>query len=389
MITFLSKARHKLAVACRQYTGYPMLEDVFGRAGELHRRALLVYLVPPFMSARRGRTERGQHQNWWRNLALGRILDSMGFAVDVVHWTDKRFRPELQYDLMMGTGTAAIRLAAEMLSHTKKLFIATGSEAGFNNRQELQRYADMKARRGVRLKPRRIAPVYSDSLNLFDAIACVGNEHTANTFRPFNPRVFTYNNHREDVEYVPDRDYELARRHFLYLASGGQIHRGLDLLLEAFAEIPDLHLHICAPLHQEKDFRRAYRHELCELPNVHTKGFIRIPGHRFASLCRCCSGIILPSCAEGQPGSVVAGMHGGLIPVVSRECGIDTEDFGITLADCSVKTLTDAFSGFASRPPEWHEAQSHKTCAAALGKFSAAAFDRRWREILTTLLGVA
>jgi hypothetical protein len=46
------------------------------------------------------------------------------------------------------------------------------------------------------------------------------------------------------------------------------VHKGLDLVLEAFADMPEYHLTVCGPIQKEQDFERAYYRELYQVPNI-------------------------------------------------------------------------------------------------------------------------
>jgi glycosyltransferase involved in cell wall biosynthesis len=219
-------------------------------------------------------------------------------------------------------------------------------------------------------------------LRKFDAVVCIGNRVTASTFDGHHSRVYACNGHASpEIRYV-DKDFDEARNHFLYLASWGQVHRGLDLLLEAFVSMPRVHLHVCGPFRKEKDFVRCYRRELFQTPNVHPVGWVSVSGPDFSDLCGKSAFVILPSCAEGQSGSVIACMHAGLIPIVSEGCGLDTDDFGIPIERCDVETVRRTVADAAARPAEWCRRQSLKALHAAREDYSQEAFSGRLRHIL-------
>ena len=50
-----------------------------------------------------------------------------------------------------------------------------------------------------------------------------------------------------------------SRKHFLFLGgTRGAVHKGLDLLIDAFQQEPDLHLYICGKHHLEQDFQKLH-----------------------------------------------------------------------------------------------------------------------------------
>lgn len=378
------KIYSKLVTLWRKIAGYPVIYDALNGQSQGHtKRALLVYLTAPFLDKRRAKPLSTRHTNYWRNLEIAKTLDSLGYMVDVIHFQDIRFQFKVDYDLLIGMGFACSRIVKLMPEGIPKIYIATGSETGFNNEQEMDRIAAVTSRRGCNLKPRRIAKFNSSDLKYFDAVACFGNEFTATTFRKYHDRIYTFNNHGySDIEYY-EKDFEQAKRSFLYFASLGQVHKGLDLLLETFPLQPELHLYICGSFQMESDFVRCYKKELFETPNIHPIGYVEVQERAFKAICEKCAYVIMPSCAEGQSGSVVTCMYAGLIPIVSKECGIDTNAFGLTLKSNEIDEIAKTVKHVANLSAEWHRTQSIKTRQVAVKYYSEEAFTNRWKEILS------
>ncbi len=74
-----------------------------------------------------------------------------------------------------------------------------------------------------------------------------------------------------------------------------------------------------------------------------------------------CNFVISPTCAEGQPGSIIECMAHGLIPILSKEANIDTKDFGITLAENSVEEIISTVKVVSQKSSEWCKIQSDLT----------------------------
>ena len=67
----------------------------------------------------------------------------------------------------------------------------------------------------------------------------------------------------------PDqKDFDRCRNSFLWFGSNALVHKGLDRVLEAFAEMPEYHLTVCGPIHEERDFLATYHRELFDTPNI-------------------------------------------------------------------------------------------------------------------------
>lgn len=130
----------------------------------------------------------------------------------------------------------------------------------------------------------------------------------------------------------------------------GMVHKGLDLVLEAFSELPDCHLTVCGPVNREPDFEQAYAKELYRTKNIQTTGIVDLRSELFRSIVRNTGSLLYPSCSEGQAGSVITAMHAGLIPVISAESGVNVEDFGIIFPECTVDEIIKTATTIARTP---------------------------------------
>jgi len=63
-----------------------------------------------------------------------------------------------------------------------------------------------------------------------------------------------------------------------------------------------------------------------------------------------CGAMILPSCSEGQAGSVSTALSYGLPCVVSAQCGFDEPEICV-LPDCGLETLRHVVRGLAAQTP--------------------------------------
>ena len=225
-----------------------------------------------------------------------------------------------------------------------------------------------------------------------DAMFLIGGKRTLASYAEFRlpPCTLLVNSGYDGLAVTAP---ELRRPHrFLFLASRGQVHKGLDLLLELFALEPDLELVVCSQFHKERDFVRAYRRELFATPNIHPVGFVDVRSPAFAALQAECGAMILPSCSEGQSGTVTAALSYGLPPIVSRECGFDEPDLA-TLPDCRPETLRHVVREWAAEPVSTILERSHAALELMRRRYRPAHYAAQVRaglaEVLERSLGGA
>ena len=301
---------------------------------------------------------------------------------------DKTFRVARYYDLVISERVEWEREDRRRLQSATRVFLATTLNHVTHNANLRRRHQSLVERRGCAVRQRRVYSEHMPAVRSSHAIVGVGNNFTMGTLATaFEGSIYTFNNQGiPSPEPAEPKDFSEARRHFLFFASGSQMQKGLDLLLEVFPRLPDLHLYVCSAFEDEPDFCVCYRRELFETPNIHPVGWVTVNSPEFARLVRTCAYMIYPSCSDGQAGAVVQSMHAGLIPLVTREAGIDTEDFGVTLTDESLDGIERLVRDVSTRPIEWHRELGVRSRNVARSRYTGGAFEMRWREIVTRIV---
>ena len=173
------------------------------------------------------------------------------------------------------------------------------------------------------------------------------------------------------------------------------IHKGLDLTLDAFVTMPQYHLTIFGPLeginnlqtnyHEEIDFVNAYRKELYETANIKTYGWVDVENPAFLELTKKSIGFVYPSSSEALSGSVLICLHAGLIPIISAQSGVDVEDFGIILDDCSVNNIKNAIDKISKLPTDKLKEMSYKAWLYAQQNHTREKFSEKYIHAIDTI----
>lgn len=346
------------------------------------RNALLLYITTPFKKCR----VPVSHQNQWQARELARLMGESGFNVDVIDYSARKVPFRHAYDLIIDLHPRMDAVYRDWLkSGCRRAAYITGSNPVFANAAEQRRIVNLEQRRGVRLQPRRHTPPFEpDVLNDFDGIMFIGNQYNLATYRDFSfKKTFLIKNTGYEFllsEPLPDK----LPVNFLFIASTGQVHKGLDLLLEAFSGLSGVRLFVCSKYHEESDFTAEYRRELFESPSVVPAGFLDITGEKFRKILSECSYILMPSCAEGLCGSVLTAMSAGLVPIVSRECGF-ADDEVIHLPDCGIDTIRRFIREYAGKSPAWLAAEGRRIKEIVRTRYSEEAFRQ---SVRTALAGI-
>ena len=301
------------------------------------KRALISYIVPKHLEYDKLKENRMAGR---KSLVMVLALNDMGYCVDLIDYRDTEFVSEKVYDIFIGHGGVNFKSISERIKiNGPMIYYSTGFYWKEHNRQEKERFENLELRKGVRLPyDRYIFVSEAEALKIANLIIGVGNKKTLRTYSDFD-KVCMINNMVIAPESLLESEnkFEDKRNNFLFFSGRGNVHKGLDLLIDVFKGLENQHLWICTSL--DKQFKVLFARELDECKNIHVVGHIITFSQQHKKLADKCNWIILPSCSEGQSSSILENMALGLVPVISAQCGIDTKHYGVEIGDCTIEPL--------------------------------------------------
>jgi hypothetical protein len=328
------------------------------------------------------------HTNRWEAVQIAQTFLDLDYRVDVISENNDWFVPAKHYSFFVGNRINFDRIADSINRDCVKILHIDTAHWLFNNSGEHQRLLELQRRKGVTLPTRRsLKP--NLAIEHADYATILGNEFTISTYAYANKPLYRLPISSATLyPSAEDKDFEACRNHYLWLGGYGLVHKGLDLVLEAFTQMPDHHLTVCGPIHEEGDFANAYEKELYRTPNIHTVGWIDIESPEFLEIRHRCVALIYPSCSEGQCGGVVTCLHAGLIPIISYESGNDVDEArGLILRSCSSDEIKAAVQRISALPTQQLEAMARRNVEFAVTNHTretfAANYSRAVSEILT------
>lgn len=343
-------------------------------------RVLLSYTTLPFISQQ---AESG-HTNRFECQRMAEIYAETGYAVDIVDFDNESFVPKKHYNYCIDIQNKLEKFSAHLNKDCVKIFHITTAHWLWNNTAEYRRLLDIKERRGVALMPRRTLPP-SRNIELADVVTILGNDFTAGTYG-FSKKTM----HRIPISTThlypspENKNFESARNGFVWIGGVGMAHKGLDLVLEAFAEMPEFRLTVFGK--KDIDFAQTYHKELYKTPNIRYIGHTDPGGDDFASAVRNSIALIFPSCSEGSSGGVVTAMHAGLIPLISYESGITVDSFGAVLEKNTIAEIQKEIKSLVSLPPDTLKLRATQAWSYARAHHTRETFSMEYKKFVNKLI---
>lgn len=320
-----------------------ILSNVFGKN---HRQTALLSYIRSVFDTPENRHDR-RHTNRYTTFLIAEVLSELGYNVDVIDYSDEQAFDYRKYQLVLGLGKPMdyVLQARQADRSTRVIWFGTGCNPLFSNAATLGRVVDFYQRhqRLLLSSSRYIREDWPLQHEVADWTILHGREfaratYTAEKVSSIHAPVFMYH----DAERT-DQEWEEARNHYIWFGVGGLIHKGLDLVLDAFKTRGDCHLHICGNIEQEQDFFDHYSTLIGSQPNITYHGFMDVSTEAFASILKNCAFVIFPSASEGNSPSVITCMaNGGLIPLVTRNADVDLNGYGLHIEALTVEAVTAA-----------------------------------------------
>ncbi len=289
------------------------------------------------------------HTNLYSCQIIAEAFRDLGYNVDIISWTDHFHQDHTKYDVVFGLGTALEDILGKKVKGQKPVVISfgTGCDHSFSDKASLKRGLEFYEKKGRFLMNSLRFSTESWILQhtLADWIIIHGDKFCVDTYRKENissilaPVFFFHEVERSN------ESWQQASKNFLWIGSRSAIHKGLDLCLESFKQMPDVHLHICGEFVFEPEFMEIYHDELHNLGNIHLHGYQDIKSEEFKQILANCAFVIFPSASEGNSPSVITAMaNGGLIPIIPDSADVDIKNYGIKINELSVDGVKSAVS---------------------------------------------
>ena len=357
-------------------------------------QALLYYKTSPFLFEKFNFVD-CSHTNNWEVLEIAKILNKLGFWVDIIDRSIKSKEIKViedKYDIFIGIGAGnSGRHYPEIAKRVKraiKILYATSQEPNVFNKALKKRYEYFFRRHPGAKLPYIGFKTQVNMLQVIqntDFIFCTGNKYTIKTYHKHGKPIYKiFVSTFPKINFSLKELYNRSQNKFLYFGGNRNILKGLDLLIESFAELPDLELYICTPA-KEKEFNLFYKSTLSRSRNIHWMGFVLVGEKTFNWLTSQCGYVILPSCTEGTATSVVTCMRKGLIPIVTHNTGIDLGDFGYLIEDISIETLKSQLRKISRTPRKEFIRRSIKSYFASFN-YTQAKFSESFEKALIDAL---
>lgn len=310
-----------------------------------HKKNVLIsYIAYPFR-----RKISLAHTNSIEAFKIAEVFNQLGYNVDIVDFNLESNIDYSRYDIIFGFGEPLINSFYHRNRKILSIYYGTGMHVTHQNYATLKRIEEVYKKRGKWLleSGRIVDKAWSAQTSLVDNIILFGNEEVIASYRKhFSRRIYnipvSYYKIFDYEEILKNKEFSEAKYHFLWFGGLGLIHKGLDLLLEVFKELPHFHLHVCGAINNEPKFKTVYYEELYNTKNIHTYGYVNLKSETFRNVINRCAFVVMPSCSEGEPSSVINVMAYGLIPIVPSTAGIRIDDFGIEIKQLTHKSIKES-----------------------------------------------
>lgn len=274
---------------------------------------------------------------------------SHGFSVDIIEYDNKKFKPHKEYSYCIDVQDNLDRLAPLLNPDCVKIYHIPAAHWQFQNNAEYKRLLDIRDRRGFVLSPKRTVPPSFNMEHADLATALIGTNFVTSTYAYAKKPIRTLHVTTPHTCAKPSsKDVDVARKNFLWIGGAGMAHKGLDLVLEAFAAMPEFNLTVYGK--KDIDFAQAYKKELEETPNIRYAGHIDMGSREFMEVAARSLGVISVSASEGGNSATLDAMHAGVLPIAGYTASVYTGDFGILLPRSGVKEIQDAVRTLSSLP---------------------------------------
>ncbi|MCI8297597.1 MAG: hypothetical protein HFG22_17315 [Lachnospiraceae bacterium] len=278
------------------------------------------------------------HQNKREVIAMAEVFNKLGYNAYFMLYTSQKPLPDIDCKLIFGH-EPNIQRAKEKYKDARMIFYGVSTYFEYRNKKIKEMTDKFNDAYKANVPYRRMVEPYT-AVDDADGILLIGSEKTLETFpEKYRSKVTKIHQSTQTCGYLRNVEAH-GSKEFFYLASYGNVLKGVYPVLSFFARHPEYELHWVGPI--EEDVREAIKNWITS--NIHIYGYQDIGSNITLGLMERCDFMLYPSGAEGGvPGSVLNAMKSGLIPLVTPWASFDgIEDHGFLMEDATVDGVSSA-----------------------------------------------
>ncbi|HWY98739.1 MAG TPA: hypothetical protein VNY36_06620, partial [Bacteroidia bacterium] len=235
-----------------------VLTNIFNTS--YNKTILLSYIQSAFEDPKNVSYKR--HTNRLTSVIMAEVLSEEGYNVDVIDCGDNFTGDFDKYSLVIGLGKTLDTLLSLRgnASKTKVIWFGTGCNPLFSNPVTIERVADFYKRHGklILSSSRYIKEDWVLQHEFADWIILHGSTFAKSTYRNYGISTINAPVFIQPAVTRTDEEWTSAKQRYIWFGSDGAIHKGLDLVIDAFAQLKNYTLYICGNLENEKEFLTYY-----------------------------------------------------------------------------------------------------------------------------------
>lgn len=308
------------------------------------------------------------------------VLKAKGYTIYVYDYLDSNIDYNVKYDFFLGHNKSFSQIASKLNKDCRKILLTTGSSPFYDNARLTNRQNDLQIMLKTKetfFKPLTELDYVHKNVEIADAFFMIGNNKISETWKILKDKKI---HHFSNVNLLEFKKKEKRSGNFIYLSSVGQLRRGLDLVLLGFKGRKEK-VYICGD-YSEPAFLKHFDELLFSSSNIIPMGFVDQTSDKFLKMVEDADFAILPSCSEGQSGSILTLMSYGLIPVITDEVGFsDFESYGFKINDYNLEEIFKTIESCKSVTDDEIKLKRNSLFNQA-SLYTPQAFSKKFEELL-------
>lgn len=259
-----------------------------------------------------------------------RILNKLGYLVTIINRSHKEILSD-KYDLFYGlaiggSGKYFGYYFNQMDQDCIKIALSTGPNDAVTNKKFQERIDYFNERHGIilDLPSRALKNTHNNVIRKCDALFFHGNAVVMDGYKNFKIPKYKLPTPIKDginFDFQSLNEKYKNKDNFFFYCGGGVMTKGLDLIIDAFLELPNFKLYI-ASLSYEKAFFDFYNPKIIKSKNIKYLGKIDSDSREMVDITSKCAFVLSASCRDGDPAAIMECMRYGLVPIITQDTDI-------------------------------------------------------------------